>query len=246
MNTNMIVESQSTDTGITAIATTSQNTTVSTTVTTNGASSQSSQPFSIPITLGDYPHIVRRLNQFHDDHNVIYLLHNLLYNVCGQINERKSNILKFKGYDSSTNLFAIIQRLVTEIKLWTRPLMGELMNVLGGPRHGTRSELIEKIVFFFASPTLIHENLFFFLPIAVIVANHVILPMIKVNDNWKGGNCFQCIQRSKLLANPLSDTMSDNTILNKLLDQWRILSSTDKKVSPSYSYQIHCNLLLSQ
>jgi hypothetical protein len=195
-------------------------------------------------TLGDYPHIVRRLQHYSDNDQFIIALHQMLFADGGETGQRIAHIFTFSGLDETIHLEKWIKRLVDNLHC-TRKFIREALYVLGCSTSGTKIETIEKLLTFLISPRINQfENEFFVLPISAYVEESTpsLSTKLKVKTeakfighmklNRKSAFWYYTqLTRFDVLKDAVADSLTDNDVLTRLKSNWKQLRPIEKDVS---------------
>jgi hypothetical protein len=195
-------------------------------------------------TLGDYPHIVRRLQHYSDNDQFIIALHQILFVERGENGRRIVKILTFSGLDETIHLEKWIKRLVDDLNC-TRKFIGEALYVFGCSTGGNKIDAVEKLLTFLISPSIIQfENEFFVLPISSYVEESTssLSTKLKVKTEAKFiGHMklspksafwyYTQLTRFNVLKDAVADSLTDNDVLTRLKSNWKQLRPIEKDVS---------------
>jgi hypothetical protein len=201
---------------------------------------QSSSSSFPRIKLGDYPHITRRLKIYQDTSNLALHLHLLLYQNYGNKQSGiRQEILAFAGFDDNMDLYEYIQTVERQKSTWPRGLMSEILYVLGcSGVTRSRFEMIERIIYFLASPQILKENRFCVLPlttapplirdkVSMATSNTEATSKHRIGSTWSGFHYYLQHERKSVLPH---DSFSDQEINQRLNQRWMNYSDDMKEV----------------
>eukprot|EP00904_Undaria_pinnatifida_P006203 jgi/Undpi1/2712/HiC_scaffold_14.g06090.m1 len=104
--------------------------------------------------LGDIPIVPINLNKIDADHDLLKAFHSILYGAVGKKTVRKKNIRSFSGFDDNEDpavRAARVKKLGVS-KKWTVAALRDLCTLLGLEKGGDKSDVVDRIVSFLASP----------------------------------------------------------------------------------------------
>ncbi len=194
---------------------------------------KSTTPFTSNIKLGSYPHIIRRLHCYVDSSQLIRNLYFLLYDTFPKDKEDndspidlKKKILAFTGFDQH---ICIVQKIDLINQQLPKGSLGEIFYVLGCRGiYKKRLQLIERIVYFLASPYILQQNIFCMLPLSPIIPQPIkTLPQHFVSTDWTRYHYFLYMERHRFLVD---DQLTDQEIEDRLAQEWLTYSSQQKEV----------------
>lgn len=101
---------------------------------------------------------MKGLEKLKGDDDIIKSLHSVLFSSVSKKLEGKKNIRLFNGFADEKTKIEKLSKVTENKKKWTVQLLKDILGLFGMEKTGTRAELVEKMMDYLMSPTIIKEE----------------------------------------------------------------------------------------